>query len=395
MGNNQTCYRQSQTFSMNNNAKTRMLEMLALRAQDGSLRELQYRNNLCDFSSNDYLGFARSMELRLRIDEELRKFPQTKIGSTGSRLLSGNSRFAEDLEKQLAKFHKAGSALMFTSGYTANTALFSSLPQKGDTVIHDEYIHGSVIDGIRTSFAKRRKFRHNDLDDLEKQLKRATGSCFVAVESVYSMGGDLADLLEIIDLCSQYGAQLIVDEAHAFGVYGTGIVDELSLHEFVFARVITFSKALGLHGAMVLGPDYLKEYLINFARPFIYTTAPPISHLVSVQVAYGYLLENPQFQEILRKKGRLLKEHMPPQGYLSSTRNASAIQYILLEGNKAVVDFAISLSRKGFDVGAIRSPTVPVGKERIRICVHTHNTDEEIIQLCEYFHQFSRKKNVK
>ena len=369
-----------------------MLEKLALRSKEGSLRNLQFKNNLYDFSSNDYLSFARSLELKYKIEQELLKYPHSMIGSTGSRLLSGNSKFAEKLEKELADYHRAENSLMFTSGYTANTALFSSVPQKGDTVIHDEFIHGSVIDGIQSSYATRRKFKHNDLEDLENKIRKVTGVCFVAVESVYSMDGDIADLIEIAKICRRYEAQLIVDEAHAFGIWGTGLVDELNIHHVIYARVVTFSKALGLHGAIVLGPDYLKNYLINFARPFIYTTAPSFTHLVAIQVAYKHLLDNPQFATILHQKATLLKDNMPPQEQLYSTKNPSGIQCIFLEGNNAVVSMGKILSRRGFDVGAIRSPTVQKGKERIRICVHNHNSDEEILELCEHFNQLSFKK---
>jgi len=377
---------------MENSAKKRMLEKLALRSKEGSLRNLQFKNNLYDFSSNDYLSFARSLELKYKIEQELLKYPHSMIGSTGSRLLSGNSKFAEKLEKELADYHRAENSLMFTSGYTANTALFSSVPQKGDTVIHDEFIHGSVIDGIQSSYATRRKFKHNDLEDLENKIRKVTGVCFVAVESVYSMDGDIADLIEIAKICRRYEAQLIVDEAHAFGIWGTGLVDELNIHHVIYARVVTFSKALGLHGAIVLGPDYLKNYLINFARPFIYTTAPSFTHLVAIQVAYKHLLDNPQFATILHQKATLLKDNMPPQEQLYSTKNPSGIQCIFLEGNNAVVSMGKILSRRGFDVGAIRSPTVQKGKERIRICVHNHNSDEEILELCEHFNQLSFKK---
>jgi len=377
---------------MKDSVKQKLLEKLALRSKEGSLRQLAFKNNLYDFSSNDYLSFARSPELRMKIEEEIKKHPQSMIGSTGSRLLSGNSKFAEQLEKELAGYHRAENSLMFTSGYAANTALFSAVPQKGDTVIHDEYIHGSVIDGVRTSFAERRKFRHNDLDDLEAKIKRAEGVCFVAVESIYSMDGDMADLIEIAKICKRYDAQLIVDEAHAFGIWGTGLVDELNIHHVIYARVVTFSKALGMHGAIVLGPDYLKDYLINFARPFIYTTAPPFNHLVSIQVAYKHLMENPQFAVNLHRKCTLLKDNMPPMEQLQSTINPSAIQCVFLDGNEAVLSMAKILSRKGFDVAAIRSPTVPKGKERLRICVHTHNSDEEILELCDHFHRLSCKR---
>ncbi|MET1057537.1 MAG: aminotransferase class I/II-fold pyridoxal phosphate-dependent enzyme, partial [Pedobacter sp.] len=219
--------------------KNMLAEKLNLRSAEGTLRNLQYENTLYDFSSNDYLGFARSEELKKTISEELEKHPLTPLGATGSRLLSGNTEFAEELEKEIAVIHKAANGLIFNSGYTANLALFSCVPQKNDTIICDELIHASVIDGARLSLAKRLKFKHNDLEDLEKKIRLSTGQCYVAVESVYSMDGDLADLIHIAMLCRDLNAHLIVDEAHALGVLGTGLVDLLHLHHSVFARVVT------------------------------------------------------------------------------------------------------------------------------------------------------------
>jgi len=363
---------------------------LTLRSAEGTIRNLQNNKTLYDFSSNDYLGFSRAEELQDLIREEVEKHAPILLGATGSRLLSGNSPLAEDLEKEIATVHQATNGLIFNSGYAANTSLFSCLPQKGDTIIHDEYIHASVIDGARLSFAHRFKFKHNDLEDLERKIKQSKGICYVAVESVYSMDGDLADLLHIALLCRQYGAQLIVDEAHAFGVFGTGLVDLLAIHEAVFARVVTFGKALGLHGAIVLGSNLLRNYLINFARPFIYSTALPPAHLLAIKVAYAFLLDQQELRTVLKQKCELLKDNLPPKEQLHSSNNPSAIQCIYLHNNKNALQYSNFLLEKGFDVRAIRSPTVPAGTERLRICVHVHNTDREILELCHYLHQLSK-----
>jgi 8-amino-7-oxononanoate synthase len=366
-----------------------LTEKLNLRSAAGNLRKLQYENALYDFSSNDYLGFARSAELKNSIAEELARHPLALLGATGSRLLSGNTEFAEQLEKEIATIHQAEHGLIFNSGYNANLALFSSVPQKNDTIICDEMIHASVIDGARLSMAKRLKFKHNDLEDLGKKIRLSTGNCYVAVESVYSMDGDLADLLHIANLCRELNAHLIVDEAHAFGVLGTGLVDLLHLHDAVFARVVTFGKALGLHGAIVLGSDLLRDYLINFARPFIYSTAPSFAQLLPLRTAYKRLLSRPQDQVTLKYKASLLKAHMPSQEKLMSSLNPSAIQCVYPGGNTAVMTFSSQLQQRGFDVRAIRSPTVAAGKERLRICIHLHNSDEEILALCDQFHQLT------
>jgi len=375
---------------METNAREIMAKRLGQRAAEGNLRNLQYENKLHDFSSNDYLGFARSIFLKQMIKEEQEKYPYAFLGATGSRLLSGNTRFVEKLENELADIHQSPAGLIFNSGYTANTSLFSCLPQKNDTVICDELIHASVIDGIRMSFAKRLKFRHNDLEDLESKIIRSTGLVYVAVESVYSMNGDLADLLEIARICRSHGAHLIVDEAHAFGVFGTGLVDMLEIRSAVFARVITFGKALGMHGAIILGSVLLRDYLINFARPFIFSTALPFVDLLSIRLAYQELLAHPNYRKTLQRKCSLFKDNMPPQEQLRSSINPSAIQCVFVQGNPHVLRFSQLLQTHGFDVRAIRSPAVPVGKERLRVCIHTHNSDQAIIDLCRAFHQFSK-----
>jgi 8-amino-7-oxononanoate synthase len=371
-----------------------LAEKIRLRDREGTKRNLHCENNLCDFSSNDYLGYARSSELKKKISDELEKHPQHLLGATGSRLLSGNTAFAEQLEKEIADIHHAENGLIFNSGYTANLALFSCMPQKNDTIICDELIHASVIDGARLSFAKRLKFKHNDLEDLEKKIRMSSGQCYVAVESIYSMDGDLADLLQIARLCRDFNACLIVDEAHAFGVLGTGLVDLLQIQHAVFARVVTFGKALGLHGAIVLGPQLLRDYLVNFARPFIYSTALPFAQLLSIKLAYAHLLSRPNDRIRLQHKSSLLKANMPPQEQLRSSVNPSPIQCVFLRGNGAVLQFSTQLQKSGFDVKAIRSPTVPLNKERLRICVHTHNSDQEILALCDQFHQLSKQNHA-
>ncbi|QNK63809.1 aminotransferase class I/II-fold pyridoxal phosphate-dependent enzyme [Pedobacter sp. PAMC26386] len=375
---------------MKHGAHEIMSERLKIRKADSTFRSLQYENNLYDFSSNDYLGFSRSSELHQLIRSALDEYPQTLSGATGSRLLSGNSAFAEQLEKEIADYHHAANGLIFNSGYAANTALFSCLPQKDDTIIHDELIHASTIDGSRLSYATRLKFKHNNLEDLEKKLRGSTGVCYVAVESIYSMDGDMADLIGISSLCQLYNAHLIVDEAHAFGVTGTGLVDLLGIQEAVFARIITFGKALGLHGSIILGTDLLRDYLINFARPFIYTTALPFSQLLAIRISYKHLLAYPDLQVKLKHKSLLLKTNLPQQNQLHQEDNTGAIHCILLPGNAEAIQFSRALQGNGFDVRPILNPTVPKGKERLRICVHLHNTDEEILDLCHNIKQLSQ-----
>lgn len=238
-------------------------------------------NNLIDFCSNDYLGFARSEKLTKHTTKENSKLKNTN-GSGGSRLLAGNTSYAENLEAYISKFHNAEAGLIYNSGYDANVGLFSAIGQKGNTIIYDELIHASVHDGMKMSSATTYAFRHNDLKHLEERLKIAEGIIYVAVESVYSMDGDYALLKDISLLCKKYKANLIVDEAHSTGITsngGKGRVQELNLEKEIFARVHTFGKGLGCHGAVVLGSNLLRDYLINFSRAFIYTTALPVKKL--------------------------------------------------------------------------------------------------------------------
>ncbi|MBS1528430.1 MAG: aminotransferase class I/II-fold pyridoxal phosphate-dependent enzyme, partial [Bacteroidetes bacterium] len=197
-------------------------QKLSERQAQGTYRSLKPESALADFCSNDYLGFARSPVFRQKIEEEISSAHAVLNGSTGSRLLSGNLSYTENLEHEIAGFHSAEAGLIYNSGYDANIGLFSSLPQKGDTIISDELIHASIIDGARLSFANRYSFRHNDLHSLEEKLKNARGRCYVAVESVYSMDGDSPPLLEMLTLTESYGASLIVDEAHAVGLFEKG-----------------------------------------------------------------------------------------------------------------------------------------------------------------------------
>lgn len=365
-------------------------QLLQKRREQGIYRSLKQATGLVDFCSNDYLGLARLPQLQQEIARVIAEAHALPNGSTGSRLLAGNSALAEDLEAQLATFHATEAALLFNSGYDANIGLLASLPQRGDTLITDELIHASMIDGARLSYAERYKFRHNDLTDLEAKLRKANelrpdGAVYVAVESIYSMDGDRAPLTELVELCEHYGAALIVDEAHATGVVGptgAGLVQALGLENRVLARVHTFGKALGVHGAVVVGSALLRDYLINFARSFVYTTALPPGSLLAIQGAYAHLSQHPelvhQLSEVVTYFQQLAAEHLPLAQWTSTD---SPIQGLLVSGNEACRSVALNVQRAGFDVRPILSPTVPAGRERLRICLHAYNTKTEIEQL--------------
>ena len=370
---------------------------LQKRQEQNALRKLIINTELIDFCSNDYLGFARSEKLSKNISKENSRLKESN-GSGGSRLLAGNTSYAENLEVYISKFHNAQAGLIYNSGYDANVGLFSAIGQKGNTIIYDELIHASVHDGMKMSSATTYLFRHNDLKHLEERLKIAEGIIYVAVESVYSMDGDYALLKEISLLCKKYKANLIVDEAHATGITcneGKGRVQELKLEKEIFARVHTFGKGLGCHGAVVLGNNLLRDYLINFSRAFIYTTALPVKTLVTIHQAYELLQKSNSEIKKLQKNIDLFKSSISKKVSQFLIESNSPIQCILVVGNDPVKKLAEQLQNKGFDVRPILNPTVAKGKERLRICLHVFNTEKEVKDLCFAVNGCFDKKNVR
>ncbi|QCR21421.1 8-amino-7-oxononanoate synthase [Pontibacter sp. SGAir0037] len=362
----------------------KLQQKLAEREAQGNLRHLKTTTGLVDFCSNDYLGLARSEKLRALIKEEEEKYRYLPMGATGSRLLSGNHLLFEELEATIAAYHKAEAALLFNSGYTANVGLLSALPQRGDTVFYDEASHASMKDGLRLSFAKTYAFRHNDVADLRQKLKHATGQVYVLVESVYSMDGDQAPLKELSELCREQDAALIVDEAHTVGLYGAkgeGLTVELGLEEQVFARVLTYGKALGGHGAAVVGSQVLRDYLINYSRAFIYTTGLPTHALLALKCAYTLLPELTPAREKVKALAKQLYLKLNKLSGICCTPADSVILSVFLEEAAQLKPLANTLQQQGFDVRPVMSPTVPPGKERLRLIVHAFNTEEQITGL--------------
>lgn len=356
---------------------------LQAREVSGALRSLKSSDsNLLDFSSNDYLGLARSKELSSEIEHVWASTQNKTNGATGSRLLTGNSLITEHVEHELADLFKSEAALLFNSGYTANLSVLSSVPKRGDTIFYDELSHVSIKDGMRLSLATRQSFRHNDLQDLEKKLNRTQGNLFVVVESVYSMDGDAAPLSELSSLCERYKAHLIVDEAHSTGISGingSGLCCELNIDQKIPIRIYTFGKAMGLHGACVVGSKELINYLINFARPFIYTTAMDSKGVLAISTAFKFLSTHSFLQQELQDRIDYFTTAMHNMPQLAKSN--SAIQSFIIPGNKQVKQIANQLQMAGLDVRPILSPTVPQGKERLRIILHTFNTLSEIDKL--------------
>lgn len=347
------------------------------RETQDALRRLRLPAGKVDLCSNDYLGVVRNGLL------EEGGLVMDAHGSGGSRLLAGNYPLIEEIERAIAVFHATPAALIYNSGYDANLGLLSSVPQRGDVILYDSLSHASIRDGIRLSLAQAYGFAHNDLQELRARLEKfsTAGTVFVVTESVFSMDGDMAPLGEMAGLCRQFDAQLIVDEAHATGVVGPkgqGLVQELGLEEECFARVHTFGKAVGCHGAAIAGSTLLRDYLVNFSRSFIYTTALPPASVRSIARAYALLPRLDAERERLR---RLIDRFRQTPVAWERLDSHTPIQVVIVPGNAAVKALAERLQAAGLDVRPILSPTVEKGKERLRIVLHAFNTEEEIDRL--------------
>lgn len=363
---------------------------LAQRIESNSVRKLPKQNALIDFSSNDYLGLSKSKAVFNETHEYLVRNKIIQNGATGSRLLSGNHKLYQEAEKFIAYFHKSESALIFNSGYDANIGFFSSVPQKGDLILYDELCHASIRDGIQLSNAKSYKFAHNDFEDLERLiLRNENATTYIVTESVFSMDGDTPNLEELVQLSKKYNGYLVIDEAHALGVFGEsetsggeGLVQMLGLQNKIFARIMTFGKGLGCHGAAVLGSEELKNYLVNFARSIIYTTGLSPHSVATILIAYQFLEKDTNNIKCLKKNIIHFNQELNLLGLKQLfVRSKSSIQSAVIPGNEKVKLIADQLQEKGFDVKAILSPTVPEGQERLRFCLHSFNSKQEIEEV--------------
>lgn len=404
----------------------RLQDLLDRRRTNSTLRKLTLPlANQVDFSSNDFLSLAKSAQFKSLFLEELRKadLPQ---GSGGSRLLDGNSRYAEDLERDIAHFHGAKAGLLFNSGFDANAGFFACVPQPGDVIVYDELVHASVHDGMRMSRAgKTIAFKHNsvpnlrevlqDLVDEDVLLRREKRRVIVALESIYSMDGDLAPLKEFVnaieELIGTERGYVVVDEAHSTGVLGhqgRGLVCELGLEDRIFARLHTFGKALASNGgeesstllsrdrianydvAIILGSPTLREYLINYARPLIYTTFMSYPALFAIRSSYT-LLQTGQTVALQANLHHLTHTLFDSLGAL---RTRSPAAHALLKIPSACPrspifsiqvqqpkELARCLQNRGLMVRAVVPPTVPLSTERLRICLHSGNTVSQIESL--------------
>ena len=369
-----------------------LLKKLYDRQQVNGLRTLVTHKKTIDFFSNDYLGLANNKQVQNLTKKILKHYNLTSSGATGSRLLSGNHALYPVVEQFIASFHNVPKALLFNSGYNANVGFFSCVPQRGDIVFYDELIHASIRDGLAICNAKTYKFKHNDLEDLKEKVEKFElkheGAIYVVTESVFSMDGDSPDLKSMALFCGVKNIYFVVDEAHAFGVFGEkgrGMVNKLGIEHLVFAQIVTYGKALGCHGAAILGSENLYDYLVNFARSFIYTTGLPPHAVANIGAAYTHINKfkirtNPVTE--LRKNINYFNAEVNRLG-LSDVfiRSDSAIHCCIVPGNEKVKILSVILGDKEYDVKPILSPTVPKGSERLRICLHDFNTTHDISKV--------------
>ena len=362
-------------------------QKILFRKDSNALRKLPIATNGIDFSSNDYLGFAKNEEIFEATHQYLVQNNIKINGASGSRLISGNHNLYDITEKYIAAFHQAEAALIFNSGYDANVGFFSAVPQRNDVILYDELCHASIRDGIQMSHAKSYKFQHNNYEDLETKIAKLQTpnseqqTIYIVTESVFSMDGDTPNMETLVQLSEKYQALLVVDEAHALGVFGEkgeGVIQSQQLQDKLFARIMTFGKGLGCHGSAILGNTDLIEYLVNFARSFIYTTGLSPHSVATILVAYQNLNQSVELQK-LKENIAFFNQQKQLLGIKPLfVYSKSAIHSAILPGNDKVKKIASQLQEKGFEVKAILSPTVPEGQERLRFCLHSYTTELEM-----------------
>ncbi|KAK7754001.1 hypothetical protein SLS62_004100 [Diatrype stigma] len=428
--------------------------LLRRRKSHNRLRNLSVTpRGMVDFSSNGYLSLSSNLEVQraylARLQHEVaaaaaEPSPSPLLGSGGSRLLDGNSRFAEALERKIAAFHGAPAALLFVSAFDANVGLLGCVPQPGDVIAHDELIHASVHDGMRLSRAGRRiPFSHAsvtgegadaidgpggladvlrtltgeggraaaedatiDAARVSKDVREGRRNVFVCVESVYSMDGDVLRLDEVVKAVDRYlprkNGYIILDEAHSTGIFGQrgrGLACKLGLENRVWARVLGFGKAMGCAGGVVLCSETTRSYLINYARSLIYTTSTPFTSLLSIDIVYDYIAsgkadaDRERLEDLIRQTHQSLlrlcaRQVPPPPKHLIGVAKHPPKSPIIPVLTAYPRSLAAHCQRSGFMIRPIVPPTVPPGSERVRICLHAGNTTAQVEGLCSAIAQW-------
>ena len=337
-----------------------------------------------DFSSNDYLGLSDHPKLKKAVIAAVDKFG---VASCASRLLSGDSGIFHELEDAVAKFKGKESALVFNSGYQANVGIISSLFTKNDCIFSDRLNHASIIDGIKLSQAQVFRFQHNDCQHLESFLKNKRNkfkNALIVTESIFSMDGDQAPLKELVELKEKYNCQIMVDEAHATGVFGqqgSGLVEQSGLTDRIDLIMGTFSKALAGFGAYLATSKIITDYLVNTCRSFIYSTALPSAVIAGNLASLKLIKDEPQRRKILLTRAETFRAKLIKRGFC--VKGASQIIPVILGDNLKVVEFAKKIQEKGYWVLPVRPPTVPVGQARLRISLNYCHQPEYLDKLID------------
>jgi len=370
-------------------------------AKKNDLQRNLHINDGVDFYSNDYLGFGRDESLRINILKRLEAHKDITItGATGSRLLSGHHSLFQTVEDKLSIFSGTQSSTFFPSGYQANISLLSSIARKGDVIFSDELNHASIIDGARLSYADKEIFKHNCFDDLEEKLlkyKDIKGNKFIICESIYSMEGDQAPLKEISNIAQNYNAYFIVDESHSTGLFGTkgsGLVNQLGIRDQVFCTIHTAGKALGVSGAWIAGSKLLKEFLVNFSRGFIFSTAPSPIQFIMIEEALSFLKSNNHRSVKVLDRAEYLRNEL--KRLLADTKakvlgTNTAIIPIVLNDNDVVLNIFNELKNININIAAIRPPTVKTGSSRLRLTVNYLNCEDELDKLLQILPNLIRR----
>lgn len=337
-----------------------------------------------DFTSNDYLGFCTDPILRKSLVSSIEDYG---TGSGASRLLRGNHAVHVEAEKKLAAFSGREAALLFSSGFATNVGLFAALTQPGDVIFSDALNHASIIDGMRLSKAQRIVFKHQDLHDLEEKISSSecSGQRFIITEGVFSMDGDVSNLREIIDLADRYEALVIVDEAHSTGLYGprgSGIVERDKLETRVLCSMHTGGKALGVGGAWIAADDVLITHLINHSRSFIYSTAPVPALAQGLTAALEHLANNHDRIAALHQRASFLRSQLKEVGINTLTSNSHIIP-VLIGDNHQALQVAEGMRNAGYDVRAVRPPTVPAGTARLRLTVRATMEESMLLKFAQ------------
>ncbi len=362
---------------------------LSDRLFSGNLRNLKIiPSGRIDFSSNDFLGYSKNGLLRSKIEELKPSIDMSYVGSTGSRLITGNSLYIENVEDNFSQLINSKSALFFNSGYMANLAVLSSLSDKNSLMLYDENAHASIKDGIRNGIGKRFSFKHNSIIDLESKLEKYSKvyeRVFIVTEGLFSMDGDIPDLNNFLALCAKFDAALIIDEAHSLGTCGKrslGISNDYYDHPHLFARIYPFGKAAGTQGAFVCGSKILIDFFQNFSRPFIYTTAPTVDQVLSVQAAIELFNNRTNFDQLQTVISEYLE--LQAKGNLSNcSNNKSPIQYFRSADISYLEKLVDELRSNSIAIFPIFAPSVRKGEERLRIILHSYNTQAELKLLMD------------